>query len=794
MPSSAGYEPLPQHVEEDEETVNDGNPGHIAKPSHGQAPKRPYKPGHIDLSKLDTAFKRWTESIAQKVKRKKKVEDHSRKEIWQSVFDPYTLPSGTNEGGTSVVKTLDHNPPVTQAAFDSITQSVRNAVSAGIHPKMISKGSSGSYFARAKVDGRVQTVAVFKPKDEEPYGRLNPKTTKWLHRQFRWIIPFGRSCLIPNLSYISEAAASLLDERLSLNIVPRTHLVSLSSQAFFYDWLDRSAAKKGKPLPEKIGSMQLFMHGYSDASDFLRRHPWPGRSLADTFDDSAHRKGLPTKKFFSALKIICGKTGTEELEVEDPEEERVLFDVTEESDSGRPFYWSRALQQSFREELEKLVILDYLMLNTDRGADNYMIKYCEGDHEKSLIDVAPQPSKRPQMSLMSELRPSNTSTPSQSTVTFTHTIPPSQASSSLPPNNFTRYPHIHIAAIDNSLSFPHEHPQGWRSYTYGWLYLPVSLIGRPFSEKTRQHFLPLLTSKTWWEETTFELRKIFAVDPDFHPKMFKRQLAVIKGQAYNIVESLKHAHPGPLELTRRTKARVWDDETEIMEEIPRPAGGGPQSASPRPSISTVPLPRRTRSLSHSSEFPPPLRRSSSEANRPVPFSSKFQKVHPGTTGVTMLEHLERLDAVEASLQRLGVDEPLIEEEDEEEDVGESSASRQRTSLLIQTEERETVPQDLSASAQFSPLESPDGMTSLPGDQSLAGSMTEEDLTAMSKSLSHVESPSAWHMRWNSHAARSRQQLDNALEWMTADEAEQRKRTVIVERLEMVQAKPLLSCW
>lgn len=89
--------------------------------------------------------------------------------------------------------------------------------------------------------------SVFKPKDEEPYGRLNPKviiqdfvlcniglrliskTTKWLHRQFRWIIPFGRACLIPNLSYISEAAASLLDERLQLHIVPPTQLVSLSS-------------------------------------------------------------------------------------------------------------------------------------------------------------------------------------------------------------------------------------------------------------------------------------------------------------------------------------------------------------------------------------------------------------------------------------------------------------------------------------------------------------------------------------------------------------------------------------
>lgn len=82
-------------------------------------------------------------------------------------------------------------------------------------------------------------------------------------------------------SYISEAAASLLDRRLDLYIVPPTYLVSLSSpvstflfpcgrlaypflsQAFFYDWLDRNAVKKGKALPEKIGSMQYFLNGYT---------------------------------------------------------------------------------------------------------------------------------------------------------------------------------------------------------------------------------------------------------------------------------------------------------------------------------------------------------------------------------------------------------------------------------------------------------------------------------------------------------------------------------------------------
>lgn len=59
----------------------------------------------------------------------------------------------------------------------------------------------------------------------------------------------------------------------------------------------------------------------------------------------------------SAMKIICGKTGdTEDIyDDTDYEDERVLYDATEASDMQRPFYWSQQLQQSFREELEKLV-------------------------------------------------------------------------------------------------------------------------------------------------------------------------------------------------------------------------------------------------------------------------------------------------------------------------------------------------------------------------------------------------------------------------------------------------------
>jgi hypothetical protein len=185
-----------------------------------------------------------------------------------------------------------------------------------------------------------------------------------------------------------------------------------------------------------------------------------------------------------------------------------------------------------RSTFEKYISLDYLMLNTDRGADNFMIKYCEADHEKLLVDVAPSRSVRLEMPVMSELRNSSISRSNSYQPTLSP-VPSGSNSPDMP--DYKRKPHIHIAAIDNSLSFPHEHPQGWRSYTYGWLYLPVSIIGRPFSDKTRNHFLPLLTSKAWWEETSFQLEKLFAVDPDFHPKMF----AV--GVSYHLLVHTSHS-------------------------------------------------------------------------------------------------------------------------------------------------------------------------------------------------------------------------------------------------------------
>lgn len=50
--------------------------------------------------------------------------------------------------------------------------------------------------------------------------------------------------------------------------------------------------------------------------------------------------------------------------------------------------------------------------------------------------------------------------------------------------------------------------------------------------------------------------------------MFAKQIAVMKGQAWNVVETLKTPDHGPLELTRRARVYVWDDIVDIPVAVP----------------------------------------------------------------------------------------------------------------------------------------------------------------------------------------------------------------------------------
>ncbi|XP_019867131.2 phosphatidylinositol 4-kinase type 2-alpha [Aethina tumida] len=351
-------------------------------------------------------------------------------------------------------------------AFSDLVWQSEVAIDNGIFPERISQGSSGSYFVK-NPSGKI--IAVFKPKDEEPYGRLNPKWTKWMHKL---CCPccFGRACLIPNQGYLSEAAAYVVDAKLNLNIVPKTRVVKLVSETFNYLRIDRQKARVKRAimeqfpnvglrfnrmsLPPKSGSFQLFVDGYKDADYWLRRF---------------------------------------EIEPLPPQ-----------------------VMQQFQLQFERLVVLDYIIRNTDRGNDNWLIKY-----------------DPPTIANGNAVNINNTATHVELTDTTEWSM--------------VQLPEISIAAIDNGLAFPYKHPDSWRAYPYHWAWLPQAKV--PFSKETRDLVLPLLSDLHFVQDLCDDLYLLFKQDKGFDRNLFERQLSVMRGQILNLTQALKDGK-SPVQLVQ----------------------------------------------------------------------------------------------------------------------------------------------------------------------------------------------------------------------------------------------------
>ncbi|KAF0886102.1 P4K2A kinase, partial [Crocuta crocuta] len=298
-------------------------------------------------------------------------------------------------------------------------------------------------------------IAVFKPKNEEPYGHLNPKWTKWLQKL---CCPccFGRDCLVLNQGYLSEAGASLVDQKLELNIVPRTKVVYLASDTFNYSAIDR-VKSRGKRLalekvpkvgqrfnriglPPKVGSFQLFVEGYKDADFWLRRFE------AEPLPENTNRQLLL--------------------------------------------------------QFERLVVLDYIIRNTDRGNDNWLIKYdCPMDSSSSRD---------------------------------TDWV-------------VVKEPVIKVAAIDNGLAFPLKHPDSWRAYPFYWAWLPQAKV--PFSQEIKDLILPKISDPNFVKDLEEDLYELFKKDPGFDRGQFHKQIAVMRGQILNLTQALKD-NKSPLHLVQ----------------------------------------------------------------------------------------------------------------------------------------------------------------------------------------------------------------------------------------------------
>jgi hypothetical protein len=267
--------------------------------------------------------------------------------------------------------------------------------------------------------------------------------------------------LIPNLSYVSEAAAYVLDCQLRTGLVPYTDVVWLSSKSFHYPFWDRRKfQKKRKALPAKPGSFQVFLKGFKDANVFLREHPWPDQYWSGFRTNDSRRSKKRTWADSCRPSNTASPSDEASSDDESNNQERTPLGPSH-------FAWTENLKQSLREELEKLVILDYIMRNTDRGLDNWMIKV---DWETETATIASDPTQF-NMDTVFEDNDDSHEGPrpvdlSQMPASATRAANPYR--SPLPMNASRREqgggkgPKMVVGAIDNSLSWPWKHPDAWR--------------------------------------------------------------------------------------------------------------------------------------------------------------------------------------------------------------------------------------------------------------------------------------------------------------------------------------------
>lgn len=149
--TGTGYARLAQADDsDDEEDVSASAPRRRMRSNSG-----------VDIKAINARLERWADEIASKFKigkGKGKADAEQRLEIHYSVFQ---APDGVRPATAETLQSEGDGGRMSKREFDDIVESVQLAIEQGIHPKMITQGSSGSYFARNS-EGR--TVGVFKPK------------------------------------------------------------------------------------------------------------------------------------------------------------------------------------------------------------------------------------------------------------------------------------------------------------------------------------------------------------------------------------------------------------------------------------------------------------------------------------------------------------------------------------------------------------------------------------------------------------------------------------------------------
>ena len=234
--------------------------------------------------------------------------------------------------------------------------------------------------------------------------------------------------------------------------------------------------------------------------------------------------------------------------------------------------------------------------------------------------------------------------------------------------------------------------------------------------------------------------------------MFARQIAVMKGQAWNVVETLKQHDHGPLELTRRTRVCVWDDLVDIPVAIPltRPSAEFSRRRNitmPEQEEMDIGASRRSDSISE------PVKDLLGSPTSELPNPNRFELAR---------------DEDAADLGRIG-----------EEPAGSAPIG---VTDLVESEARQAK-QNLSGSFQLPPRPSAKGKTRFSFDFSRPSPTRR---TRHSKSFSTRRGSNARLYEGDD--------LEGDLGYAAAGNMERSQRKVIVERLEAVKSKNPVFTW
>ncbi|XP_076402409.1 phosphatidylinositol 4-kinase type 2-beta isoform X3 [Peromyscus maniculatus bairdii] len=162
------------------------------------------------------------------------------------------------------------------------------------------------------------------------------------------------------------------------------------------------------------------------------------------------------------------------------------------------------IRKQFQSQFERLVILDYIIRNTDRGNDNWLIKYEKTKYAKKI--------QREESNWIND-----------------------------------KELLIKIAAIDNGLAFPFKHPDEWRAYPFHWAWLPQAKV--PFSEEIRNLILPYISDMNFVQDLCEDLYELFKTDKGFDKAAFESQMSVMRGQILNLTQALRDGK-SPVQLVQ----------------------------------------------------------------------------------------------------------------------------------------------------------------------------------------------------------------------------------------------------